>query len=66
MVGLMVTSSKRAYATHVPPRCCDQSSCPSGRPVLTHASAVDTQRLKGRSGSVSFGVPGSWDAQCFV
>ena len=50
IVGLMVTSSKRAYAiTQV---CCIQSSCPCGRPLLTHTST-----LKGRSGLVSVGPP---------
>ena len=50
IVGLMVTSSKRAYAiTQV---CCIQSSCPCGRPLLTHTST-----LKGRSGLVSVGSP---------
>ena len=32
---------------------CTQSPCPHGRPLLTHASAGDTQTLKGMSGSVS-------------
>ena len=61
MVGLMVTSSKRAYATHYMTEvCCSQSPCPQSRPLLTHASTGDTQTLKGRSGSVSVGslVPG--------
>ena len=40
--------------------CCIQSPCPSGRPLLTHASAGDTQILKGRSGSVSVGSPGAY------
>ena len=59
MVGLMATSSKRAYATccmtHI---CCSQSLCPHSRPLLTHASAGDTQTFKGRSGSVSAGSLG--------
>ena len=61
MVGLMMTSSKRAYATHCMTEvCCSQSPCPQSRPLLTHASTGDTQTLKGRSGSVSVGslVPG--------
>ena len=33
--------------------CCIQSSCPCGRPLLTHTST-----LKGRSGLVSVGSPG--------
>ena len=54
MVGLMVTSSERAYATcHVTQVCCNQSPCPHGRPLLTCTSAGDSQTLKGRSGSGS-------------
>ena len=56
MVGLMVTSSKRAYATHwVTQVCCTQSPCPCGRPLLTYISAGDKQTLKDRSGSVAVG-----------
>ena len=59
MVGQMVISSKRAYATHCMTQvCCSQSLCPHGRPLLTHASAGDTQTLKGRPGSVSVGCLG--------
>ena len=44
VVGLMATSSKRAYATCcVTQVCCTQSSCLCGRPLLTHTSAGDTQ-----------------------
>ena len=39
--------------------CCTQSPCPCGRPLLTRASAEDTQTFKGRSGSVSVGSPGA-------
>ena len=46
--------------------CCSQSPCPRGRPLLTHTSPGDTQTLKGRSGSVYCGVPGSWCTQGFV
>ena len=64
MVGLMATSSKRAYATHCMSQvCCSQRPCPHGKPLLTYASAGDTQTLKGKSGSVSCGVPGSWCTQ---
>ena len=56
IMGLMETSSNRAYATHcVPWVCCSQSPCPHSRPLLTHASTGDTQTPKGRSGSVSEG-----------
>ena len=52
----MATSSKRTYITwHGSQVCCSQSPCPHSRPLLTHASAGDTQALKGRSGSVSYG-----------
>ena len=44
VMGLMVTSSKRAYATHCASQvCCSQSPCSHGRPLLTHASIGDTQ-----------------------
>ena len=43
MVGLMMTSSKKAYATHcVTQVCCTQSPCPCGKPLLTHTSTGDT------------------------
>ena len=61
MVGLMVTSSKKAYAIYcVTQVCCMQSPCPCSKPLLTHASAEDTQTLKGRSGSVSVGSPSAY------
>ena len=45
MMGLMATSSTRAYATCcVSQVCCSQSPCPLSRPLLTHASARDTQK----------------------
>ena len=52
--GIMVTSSKRTDATcHAFVLvCCTQSPYPCGRPLLTCASAGDTQTLKGRSRSV--------------
>jgi len=62
MVGLIATSSKRAFATRCATRvCCDQSPCPCGWPLLTRVSTGDTQTLKGRSGSVSVGylLPGA-------
>ena len=59
MGGLMATSSKRAHATrHVSQVCCSQRLCHCSRPLLTHASARDTQTLKGRSGSVFVGSLG--------
>ena len=33
--------------------CCTQSPCPCSRPLLTHATAGDTETLKGRFGSAS-------------
>ena len=40
--------------------------CPHSRPLLTCASIGDTQTLRGRSGSVSCGIPGSWCTQGFI
>ena len=66
MVGLMVTSSKRAYAipTSAAPShtqiCCTQSPCPCGRPLLTCTSAEDTQTQFWLS---LCGVSGSWCTQ---
>ena len=54
--GLMATPSKRTYATRYASQiCCSQSPCICGRPVLTCASAGDTQTRKGRCGLVSWG-----------
>ena len=59
VVALVATSSKRPYATWCMFQVhCSQSPCPRGRPLLTHASAGDTQTFKGRSGSVSAGSLG--------
>ena len=55
MVGLMVTSSKRAYCQVY----CTQSPCLCDGPLLTHTSIGDTKTLKGRSCSVSVGSPGA-------
>ena len=60
MVGLKVTSSRRAYAT--PRSAAPRAPAPCGRPLLTHTSAGDTQALKGRSGSISVGSPGVYKA----
>ena len=66
VVVLMVTSSKKTYATHCASQvCCSQRPCPQalvGRSLLTHASAGDAQTLKCRFSSVSRGVTGpfSW------
>ena len=58
MVGLMVTSSKRAYChTQV---CCTHSLCPYSRPLLIHTFSGDIQTQFW----LSFcGVSGSWCAQ---
>ena len=45
IMGLMATSSKRAYAIHTQVYC-TQSSCPCGRPLLIRTSTGDTQTLK--------------------
>ena len=61
VVGLMATSSKRAYATHcVTQVCCTQSPCPCGRPLLTRTSTEDTQTQFWLS---LCGFSGSWRAQ---
>ena len=72
-VGLMVTSSKRIYATCCTSQvCCSQSPSLCGRPLLTRASTRGAQTLKDRSGSVSCGkflksweyqttLPASWE-----
>ena len=55
MVGLMVTCSKRTFATHCASQvCCSQSPCPQGGPLLTRASTGDTHTLTGRPVSVSY------------
>ena len=47
MVGLLATSSKRAYATScVTQVCCSQSPCLCSRQLLTCASSGDTQTFK--------------------
>ena len=58
VVGLMVTSSKRAYAT--PRSAAPRAPALFGRPFLTYTSAEDTQTFKGRPGSVSVGSPGAY------
>ena len=55
MVGLIDLPQEGLCHTQV---CCTQSPRPSGRPLLTHTSARDTQTPKGRSGSVSVGSLG--------
>ena len=59
MVGLMVTSSKRAYVT--PSSAAPRASAPAVVTVDLHLVWVtgDTQTLKGRSGLVSVGSPGA-------
>ena len=56
-VGLMATSSKRAYAI---PICCIQSLFPCGNPLLTYTSTGDAQTQFCLS---LCGVPGSWCSQ---
>ena len=56
MVGLMATSSKRAYAT--PRSAAPRTPAHCGRPLLTLTSSGDTQTLQGRSGLVSVGSSG--------
>ena len=66
IVAQIVISSKRAYATPCMTQVyCSQSPCPHSWPLLTHASAGDTQTLW--QVWLSFcGVSGSWCAQGFV
>ena len=53
-IGLIMTSTKKDYATCcVAQVCFTQSPYPWSRPLLTCTSTGDTQTLKGRSGSVS-------------
>ena len=67
MVGLMVISFKKTFATNRASQVCSsQRLCLHARPLLIHASAGGTQTLKGRSGLVSCGVPGSWCTQGLV
>ena len=59
MVRLIVTSSKRAYATYwVTQICCTHSPCPHGRPLLIRASSGNMQTFKGRSVLLSLGSLG--------
>ena len=55
IAGLMVTSSKRAYAV---PISCTQSPCPCGSPLLTSTGDAQTQLCLSLCG-----VPGSWYPQ---
>ena len=59
MVGLMATSSQRAYAVHTQVYC-TQSSCPCGRPLLAHTFAGDTHTQLWLN---LCGISGSWCAQ---
>ena len=61
MVGLMATSSKRAYAIHTQVYC-TQSSCPCGWPVLARTFAGDTHTQLWLSLSLC-SISGSWCAQ---
>ena len=61
-VGCLLTGSMVGLTCWASQICCNQSPCPHGRPLLTRDSTGDTQTLKGRSGSVFCGVPGSWHA----
>ena len=59
MVGLMATSSKKAYVT--PSSAAPRASAPAVATADLYLVWVtgDTQTLKGRSGSVSVGSPGA-------
>ena len=61
MVGLMVTSSKRAYATWCMTQvCCSHSPCHYGRPLLTYTS------IKGRRQSRAVLAQFHWDLWVLV
>ena len=55
-VGLVLTSSKRSYATHPASQVC--GNCPFWQPLLTLVPEGNIQALKGRSNSVSVGSLG--------
>ena len=57
-VGCLLSGSIVGLTCCTSQVCCNQSPCPHSRPLLTHASAGDTQTPKGRSGSVSVGFLG--------
>ena len=57
VVKIMATSCKRPHAC---PPCCTQCPQLCSRPPPTHASAVDSWILTGKSGSVSCGVTASF------
>ena len=55
MMGLMATSSKRAYA--IPRAAAPRAPCSCSRPLLPCTSTGHTQTCKGRTDSVSVGSP---------
>ena len=59
-VGCLLGGSMVGLTHHTSQVCYSQNPCPLSRPLLTRVSAGDTLKLKGTSGSVSHGVPGSW------
>ena len=59
VAGIMVTSSKRTYATcNTSQVCCSQRPCPLGRPLLTSASTGDTHTQR------QVWISLSWDSLC--
>ena len=58
-VGCLLSGSIVGLTCCTSQVCCNQSPCPHSRPLLTHASAGDTQTLKGRYVSVSVGNLGA-------
>ena len=65
-VSCLLGGSMVGLTHHTFQVCCIQSPCSHGRTLLTYAAIEETQTLKGRCGSVSCGVPGSWCTQGFV
>ena len=59
-VGCLLSGSVVGLTHHTSQVCWSQSPCSCSRPLLTCASAGDTQTLKGRSGLVSVGIPGGY------
>ena len=58
-VGRLLSDSMVGHTRRASHVCCSQSPYPNTRPLLTDASTGDIQTLKGKSGSVSCGVPAS-------
>ena len=58
VVGCLLSGSMVGLTWCTSRVCCSQSPCPHSKPLLTSASAGDTETLRSRSGPVSCGIPG--------